>query len=95
LEASLGGEVIVTTVQIEVGVPDLGEIERIVDAWFDAAPLSTSYAVFEGDGPQDGHDLSTGEQRRVMMTAVRYLWLAAARKRVQRLETDDLLPLGS
>jgi hypothetical protein len=71
-------------ITIEVGVPDQSELTRIVNAWFDAAPLETAYAVFEGDGPQDGHDLSTEEQRRIISTATRYLWLAAARKRVAR-----------
>jgi hypothetical protein len=73
-----------TTVYVDLGVPDVEEITRIVDAWFDAAPLSTSYSVFAGDGENDGSDLSIVEQRRVVSTAVRYLWLAAARKRVAR-----------
>ena len=59
-----------TTVSIEVGVPDQAELSRIVDAWFDAAPIQTAYAVFEGDGAQDDHDLSEEEQHRVMSTAV-------------------------
>jgi len=71
-------------ITLEVDVPDQTELARIVDAWFDAQPLSTAYAVFEGDGPDDGTDLSTEEQRRVISTATRYLWLAAARKRVER-----------
>jgi len=75
-------------ITLEVDVPDQAELARIVDAWFDAQPLSTAYAVFEGDEEgsrrDDPKDLDTEEQRRVISTATRYLWLAAARKRAER-----------
>ena len=73
-----------TTVSVEVGMPDATEIERVVTAWFDAAPLSSTYAVFEGDGSDDGDDLPTKEQNRVIMSATRYLWLRAARARAAK-----------
>jgi hypothetical protein len=73
-----------TTVSVEVGIPDAAEIERVVTEWFDAGTLANAYAVFEGDGPEDGTDLATEEQDRVILTATRYLWLRAARARAAK-----------
>ena len=73
-----------TVITIELALPTPPELERIVTEWFDAAPMSTVYAVFEGDGPSDGEDLSPAEQERVFGTAVRYMWLRAARKRLEK-----------
>jgi hypothetical protein len=71
-------------VELIVGLPTVEELQRVVDEYFDAQPLSTAYAVFEGDGPRDGKDLSEYEQGRAMHAAVRYMWLSAARKRVEK-----------
>jgi hypothetical protein len=75
-----------STVTVEVGMPHPGELERIVNEWFDAQPLEITYAVFEGDAPEPGEprDLDEAEQKRVIATACRYLWLKAARKRADR-----------
>jgi hypothetical protein len=71
-------------VELTVGLPTVEELQRVVDEYFDAQPLQTAYAVFEGDGPSDNKDLSEYEQGRAMYTAVRYMWLSAARKRVEK-----------
>jgi hypothetical protein len=78
-----------TRVTVEVGMPDATEIERVVTAWFDAAPLSFAYSVFSGDQEasdemNDHDDLPTEEQDRVILTATRYLWLRAARARASK-----------
>jgi len=65
-------------------IPHPGEIARIIDAYFDAAPIQVAYAVFEGDGPADSEDLDELEQERTIVTAIRYLWLKAARKRLEK-----------
>ena len=36
-----------TTVTVEVGMPDVTEIERVVTAWFDAAPVSPHLQIRE------------------------------------------------
>jgi hypothetical protein len=71
-------------VELTVGLPTIEELQRVVDEYFDAQPLQTAYAVFEGDGPSNNKDLSEYEQTRTMHTAVRYMWLSAARKRVEK-----------
>lgn len=74
---------LLTTVELTVGLPTREELARIVDAWFDAQPLSTAYAVFEGDDQGVG-EMTPEEQRRIQETAVRYWWLNAARKRAAK-----------
>ena len=71
-------------VELTVGLPTVEELQRVVDEYFDAQPLQTAYAVFEGDGPENGDDLKPSEQLRAMSTAIRYMWLSAARKRVEK-----------
>jgi hypothetical protein len=70
-------------VLIEVRMPTPEEIGRVIDAWFDAQPLSVSYGVFAGDDQGVG-EMDPKEQLRVQQTALRYWWLQAARKRVAR-----------
>jgi hypothetical protein len=79
----------VSTVLIEVGLPTAEELERIVDAWFDAQPLESAYACFAGDQEASDEinkydDLNTEEQDHAILTATRYLWLRAARKRAAK-----------
>jgi len=73
-------------VELTVGLPTVEELQRVVDEYFDAQPLQTAYAVFEGDAPEPGElrDLDDYEQKRTMNTAVRYMWLGAARKRASK-----------
>jgi hypothetical protein len=82
-----------TVVTIEVGIPNLEEITRIINAWFDAAPIETAYACFQGD--QEGADELDDpdnmedkvERERIMATTERgigILWVEAARKRTEK-----------
>ena len=78
-----------TQITVEVGIPDHHELQRICDEWFDAAPLETAYAAIQGDdeaGAETGDysELPEREQERVKATALRYMWLAAARKRLEK-----------
>jgi hypothetical protein len=80
-----------TTVTTEVSMPNVEEIQRVIDEWFDAQPLSTAYAAIQGDDEAnaatgDYSELDEHEQRRVMMTAFRYMWLSAVRKRLRRTD---------
>lgn len=80
-----------TTVTLEVGMPDVDEIQRIIDAWFDAQPITAAYGAIAGDdeaSAETGHygELAPEEQRRVQMTACRYFWLSAVRKRLTRAD---------
>jgi hypothetical protein len=72
-----------TTITVEVGVPTIEELTRIIEAWFDAGPLQNAYGVFEGDD-QGIEDLPPEEQRLIQESALRYWWLAAARKRASK-----------
>lgn len=79
-----------TTEIIEVvRMPDANELQRVVDAWFDAAPIQTSYAAIQGDDEANAEtgnydNLDESEQTRVKATAVRYMWLSAVRKRLAK-----------
>jgi hypothetical protein len=78
---------LLTRVELSVGLPTVEEITRIVDAFFDANPLSTAYGVFQGDDQRgDLPELTLREQRLFQETAVGYWWLNAARKRAERPE---------
>jgi hypothetical protein len=76
---------LLTKIEITVGLPTPEEIGRIIDAFFAANPLSTAYGVIEGDDQGIG-EMSPDDVRRFQETAVRYWWLAAARKRMDRPE---------
>jgi hypothetical protein len=70
---------------IEVGLPTVEEVTRIIEAWFDVQPITTAYEVLAGDDLGIG-EISPDDQRRVQGMAMRYWWLAAARKRLERPE---------
>jgi len=82
------GDRLLTRVELSVGLPTVDEITRIVDAFFDANPLSTAYEVIHGDEPLfiDGElfQLTPHQERRYQEIAVGIWWLAAARKRLDR-----------
>lgn len=82
-----------TVITVEVGMPTLEELTRIINLWFDAAPLENAYACFQGDqaGADERGDTDNQEDRiereRIMATTERgigILWLDAARKRADR-----------
>lgn len=76
-----------------MGAPEVTELQRLVDLWFDSRPMSTAYAVIEGD--EEGR-IETGsfeelyaldtEQEQVKNSAVRLMWLSAVRKRLARTD---------
>jgi hypothetical protein len=70
-------------------IPDVEELQRICDEFFDQAPLETAYAAIQGDDEAnaatgDYDELPVEEQQRVMATALRYMWLSAVRKRLAK-----------
>lgn len=74
-----------------IGMPDAEELQRVVDEWFAAQPITTAYAAIQGDDEAnaltgDYSELDAQEQQRVKATALRYMWLSAVRKRLARTD---------
>ena len=74
---------ILTRVELSVGLPTPEELQRIVDAFLDANPISTAYGVITGDV---GVELPVENQDRILQWAAGILWLRAARKRLDKPE---------
>lgn len=72
-------------------IPNVENIQRVLDEWFDSRPLTTAYAALagfqEGADETDGEfELPLDEQERIKASAVKYFWLSAIRKRLSRAD---------
>ena len=71
-----------TTVQLDVSVPDINEIKRTIDEWFQAAPDVSVVAAIEG--AEDRYEFSSetlAELEQHFKAYLAWLWVQAARKR--------------
>jgi hypothetical protein len=72
-----------------IAIASVEELQRIVDEFFDKAPLETAYGAIAGDDEAnvakgDYDELPIEEQRRIQAVACRYFWLSAVRKRLAK-----------